>query len=267
MVLKSLSTTFDRLQLSGRPIHEWHGVEVLDDDDLLILATAIVLQAGDPKPDGGKYTAEEIESLATLWAARHGDPKGTKGRLVGNPGKGETDGVLADVRIVAFGMSGDKDGLTIEGCDTPLPSGCWFVQLAIGNERGTASKVVGDKRTYNGLAATNARTLLTKAAPASDEATPREIGQYVAEVIATGLESSGLDVHIDPTDAEDVEYIGGLAGDILDGMGLDATDEELDSISDAVLSGVVKALEVEVDEDELAEDALAEALAELDDEE
>lgn len=160
LVLKSLMVAFDRLAFSGKPVHPWHHIQQFDEDatDVCLLVTAIILQAGDKKSDGSEYTAEEVAALQALWCRRRNRERNGGYQYIHNPGESrphdQFSGALnTDALVTNFGITGDKDGLKVMGAGGKgLPKHCWWLQMiATNDQHDSASKIVGDRRIFNGL--------------------------------------------------------------------------------------------------------------------
>ena len=112
--------------------------------------TTVVLAAGDPKPDGEKYTVEEVAALQRLWAGRYAS--GTDRYLY----EGGTKNF--NVHVIGYGMTDEKP-LSLMGADGKMvPKRSWFVQLEItdgktGDKKThhPASRAVGNKKVLNGV--------------------------------------------------------------------------------------------------------------------
>lgn len=169
LILKSMAVKHDGLALTGKPRHEWLAIENVDDDDLTLLCTAVVLAPGDPKPDGGKFTKEEVAALERLWAARHGSTNrdGRYSQQTIYEG-GQRNG---NVTVVGYGVAPDKP-LSLQGAgDKLVPPNSWFVQLLIDDATATgtvygprtghtASRVVGNRAVVNGVKVLNPAILM-----------------------------------------------------------------------------------------------------------
>ncbi len=191
LILKSMAVKLDGIAFTGKPVHAWHHVESVGEGDISLLVTALVMQAGDPKPAGGEFDAEEVAALQAVWARRFA----MKDRLRYHPqwkNIMEGDSSNPDTAIVGFGVTGDKP-ISIEGAgDELIPENTWFLQMLIGDENGTASKVVGNKKVLNGLRVINP-AVLTK----GDEGFPED-GEDYENAFAASFDTAEED--IDPAE-------------------------------------------------------------------
>jgi len=237
LFLKSLAVSFDYLELSNKPLHEFVHLENVGDDDLALLATAIVLAPGDKKPDGGKYSEDEIAALERLWASRYGSTN-RDGRFAHQSiyENGQKNG---NVAVVSFGIAPDgKTGISLAGADgKTIPPGSWFLQLLIDDSDlsstaydsktgKTASRIVRDKK-IKGVGVVNAAVLLKATAGGdwpggfgdplalsygdSDEVSPEELGEQIVEAVTEGIEQA--EDEVSPT-----EFGEEIVGAIVDGL-------------------------------------------------
>lgn len=171
LILKSLTVTFDDVRFTGKPLHPWLHIENNGTDGLLLTCTAVVLAAGDSL-DGHSYTAEEVRALQELWARQYAR-KSTVTQPNAQRYIHDSKGLpLWSAMVVAFGVTDDK-GLKVAGAGgKELPGNCWWIQLAVTDDEGIASKIVGDKRMFNGLTVTAPAVLLGKAGRTSTERLP-----------------------------------------------------------------------------------------------
>ena len=68
VLLRKAAATLDGIKLAGRPLHPWTYIEGIAGGAVCVIATGIVLAAGDDKPGGGAWTADEVGRLYMLWA-------------------------------------------------------------------------------------------------------------------------------------------------------------------------------------------------------